>query len=862
MVVLGNEPNYTGYFPYYPGGFASEVLYPEDWLYPDCRWRAHTVYQEVIRHPLMPFGFSGIQVVDAWGQPVSVKQYEDIVLIIEGGEPPYTVYFQPAFAQDPSSSALPSGVPSKSLDELLRQSTPWFGLEEYKGNPTASYIIGAYNVFVGGVPVYGVGDQAYARRDNPNPIDVTKYVTSIRNQEITLYVPMGHLDTVFTLSPRIVSIVRNAEYVDYGVITQVLIEPVGTYKRITLRYVKIDEFYDLDVKELDSGEFLLRSLIDPKQNPTEDWILYKILRAAGVPGTHTMDGRMRYALFWTAPPPLGPGLPEEEALVRYLNSISGSLFDSIRALAEANLLRAWSKPDGGLHFEPIAPFYGLTIDKFFDGTIPVLFFCVDPSGNYILDPKLEIQSFTLDTGNIFSEIEVEGYSNSVVADFRQTYATFVTASGQQRDYVEVDSGLWGNAYAAFEGYVNSQKINGQFDDPDQVHPNGATGFRFRVMENGVPKAKYYPVLWARAKEVDPYSITNFSYDSGDANWWVQFRYVVDVDMKDTLANKLGVDSLAEELISRGLDSAKTNAEKRKAIAGFWATPERNLVGACLGDPIFRMRWKVVDIDTATLAVKPLRAKSDPLYAPFWFPNFYEDFVVRYKNLQARGVKVVQNPFVTEISAPDFAVQIDQWSHRQEEWNNRTYGEMLYTTTDANAKHLATWLTFEEFLKSRRARLRYYGNLSPSMNLRPRGFVAVAVKPKEGSRVEKYDLFWLGDSINLNMEVGKELFVEADAYFIARFYKKDNGDWYVRYIPPETLLVDDGYTGGPSNVYMDQHAYTERIAQKYAALGARYLPPGNKTGSVGNNENLSIGVGVGTGTTIYLSTIESEESGEG
>ena len=856
MIVLGNEPNYTGYYPTYPRGYASAVYHPEDWLDTAYRWRARTVYREVIRHPLMPFGFLGIKVVDARNRPVSVKQYQDIVLIIEEGEPPYTVYFQPAFAPSPSSFVPPSGVPSKSLDELLRQSTPWFGLEEYKGHPAAYHATGVYNVFVGGVPVYGIGDQAYARLDNPNPIDVTPYVASIRNQEITLYVPVEQLDTLFTLSPRIVAIQRNGtEYVDYGVITQVIIEPLGTYKRITVRYVKVHEFYDLDVKELDTGEINLRSLTDPNQSSTEDLILHKILRAAGVPGTHTLDGRMRYSMFWLVPPPYGPGLPEDEALARYLNSISGSMFDAVRALAEANLLRTWNKPDGGLHFEPIVPFYGYTIDRFFDGTIPVQFFCVDSSGNYLLDPKLEIQSFTLDTGNIFSEIEVEGYSNSVVADFKQTNASFVTVAGQQRDYVEVDSGLWGNAYAAFEGYANSQKIDVYYDDPNQVHPNGNIGFRFRVMEGGSPKAKYYPVLWARAKGIDPYSQANFSYESGDANWWVQFRYVVDVEMKDTLANQLGVDSLAQELVNRGLDSGRVNAEKRRAIAGFWATPERNAVGACLGDPIFRMRWKVVDIDTATLAVKPLRAKSDPLFAPFWFPHFYEDFVVRYKNLQARGVKVVQNPFVTEISAPDFAVQIEQWSYVRDGWNNRTYGERLYTTVDANAKHLATWLTFEEFLKGRRARLRYYGSLT----LRPRGFVAVAVKPQAGSKVEKYDLFWLGDDINLNMEVGKEVFVEADAYFIARFYKKSSGEWYVRYIPPETLLVDDGYTGGPSNVYMDQHAYANRIAQKYAEVETRYLPPRSTLKQVQGSENLNISVGVGPGTDVYL--VQPIEPGE-
>ncbi len=854
MRVLGNEPNYTNFEFAYPRGLGSNWYTINDWLEPRKKWRIKTVYNEVIRHPFIRRFFYTVVVYDSEGMLISPKRFGDSVLIIPNGTPPYTVYFNPVW--DPIDNDPPIwelGVPSRSIDDLLKQNIPWYGLEHYDEYLNAVNVTGIFTVDIGGTMVLGITDQKYERMDNPNPLRVSQYVLSIRKGEIVLVAPKDALESAFTLYPRIVSIRHDgADYIDYGIITRVRIEPLGRNKRITINYVGIDEFFDLDVKDLETASLSLRNILDPNSSSKEEDILHKLLRAAGIPGTHTIDGETRYSLFWTVKPPRGPGLPEDEAIARYYNTMSGSLFDAIRSLAEANMLRAVPKPDGGLHFEPIVPFYGYTIDKFFDGTVPVQFFCVDDKGYYVLDPKLELTDFVLDTTSIFAEIEVEGYSNTVTADFIQTYGRFVTVSGQEREYVEIDSGLWGNAYAAFESYADSQKINGKYDDETQVHPNNTRGFRFRVIENGSPKAKYYPVLWARAKGIDPYSKENFSYESGDANWWVDFKQAIDVDMKEGLIDTTGVNSLADELISRGFDASSVNMEKHKAIAGFWATPERNLIGACLGDPLFRMKWKVVDVDMATISIKPLRAGPDDLYAPFWFPHFHTEFISRYKSLFARGNKVVQNPFITEIGDPDFAVQYKQWSYPVK--NGRTYGELLYTTVDANAKHLATWLTFEEFLKSRRARIRYYG----FPRWRPRGFVAIAVKPSIGTIVEKYDLFWIGEDVSISMEFGKEFYTEAEAYFIARFYRPvGSSRWYVNYVPPESPLVDDGYEGQASSTYISKDRYEEIINSKYSRVGSsRNLPPRDDITKFTNDNNALISVEVDeASTTVELYWIE-------
>ena len=709
------------------------------WASDTHNYRVFTKFTRILRHPWMPLDGSGMKVYDSTGQEVPYQMQKD-VLVIRGGKPPFAVYF------NPNSYVTSSLLASYSSGEwsAVQHRGILFGYEP------DSYKI---TVKLGG---YGETNPwlARERRDASAPLDATPYLQKISGQTVELIVPKN-------LNQQILSNVVYPVYLEYQ-------ESSGTTFPMSYRYaidtsleayqdllkVRIStvdpkEFYNVDVNS-DKGTSFPSEL-----ESEEGWVKY-LFRLSGMYGLLSKEPGVRFKLirYWTAAPPDGPGIPMEEVIYRFTNINLTSVMGEIENLLQANLCTSISRPDGGLHIVPLVPYADKTPKDFANGSVPVLKYCLDANGNYVNDPKLDIGELKVSLDAAFAAVEVEGYSSTVTGNLVKTLATFVQG-GRETTVLEVDAGLWDNHAARFDEMWQTMKARSAdgylyYDPPEYVQSGvmdwDVPGFRFAKIENGVPKRRYYPEVWYRIVGLDSNDPNNLSVSTGDVNFHFSLgRYLFGL-ATDRLANDLQLDTTYEQL-----PAEQKNFNPRKILLGFRGHGHAsNFCGSAFGDPFFTLKLTVPDVDSATLTIRPLIGKPSDDFAPKWFPNFYRDYI--QKNLAAypRKLKKVENPYIGEMASPTYAVQASGYEDK-------------YKFPESLANHLATWLTFLEFLKTRSATIRYAG-IAPWKN---RQIIGIAVRPPNGSGPPRYMDFYMLDSVEFSYAVGGESWTSATGYYLFR-----------------------------------------------------------------------------------------------
>ena len=712
------------------------------WHISTRRYRVFGLGTRLPRHPLMPLDMAGVKAVKLNGDQDSFIMDGDVLVFTDYG--PHVVYFNPSTS---GVSPVTTNANTNGSWSMLQIKDQLYGYE-----PSDYWWV---------VRLGGYGNELGRVNENTDAIyDATDYVYALSTTDIGLVAPkavessllQGAVYPVFVGVSTLTGEFAPAFY-RYAVSTQ--LNYYADQMDIRLRLVGLRELYNVEITDA------LQKLYGGVPLTDEAWAAGLMKSSLAGKFSKEPGVRFRSAMYWLAAPPDGPGMPEDEWIARYRNGVLGSLNEEIEAVLNANMLTAVERPDGGLHVISLVPYPGASHRDFINGNVPVLFYHTDPTTwEYTADPKLDVSGLEIDLEGAFAKVEVEGYSNAVSGELTWTYARFVQG-GQERNYLEIDSGLWGNAAAAFAGYINQQRdSNGNLDDPASIQNTldfNVDGFRFRVLDNGIPKAKYYPVKWYEMLGSRP-DESQFYYTAGDVNWWVRFeRFLYG---KPTSQYATGHSLTTDD----------------RLVLGFRAWPERNFCGAVAGDPLFIMRLKVPDIDLATLKVTPLIGKPTSTFAPRWFRQFLDLIEVNYERYP-RKAKRVQNPYVGEIWSDTHAVQ-----HEWLELIAPGESKKAYSSRDALASHLATWLTFREFLKTRRAKLRYAG-FAP---WREGQIVAVAAQPSVGTTVRQLSFFLLND-VQIYGQVGGEAWTEAEASFLFRL---DLEKWGVRYGTPGDLLTED------------------------------------------------------------------------
>jgi hypothetical protein len=750
--------------PLYKYGFVSDFPY-WNWASPRHSYRAATKFNVVTRHHLMPRDLNDLVITDFTGQRVTFSTYEDRIVI--NGTPPFFVYFNP----EPGQNPVPLSLPVVGEWSAVQKQLPLAGFEPENGK---------WIVKLGG---YGERDteRAKERRDATAPYDASDYLTRISGDSVELVVPHSVSQNVLSNLTYPVyigySLGASENPVKYAYVTHTRLEAGQSTLKVTLNLAEPKSFFNVDISALEKGNALPRFT---SNNPTElDWVrwLYKL---SGMYGLLSMEPGLGFKplSFWTDLYPDGPGMPEAEMWDRFLNLNLTSTIGEIENLLQANLCTSVERPDGGLHIVSLVPNANLTPAQFFEPSARVLFYCVNPDGvTYQRDPKLHIEALEVSVDNTFAVIEVEGYSNTVQGNLKKDYATFVQG-GKETKVLEVDAGLWDNDKYRFESMWNTMKdADGNFDDPSALERAldfNKPGFRFTKLVNGVPKRVYYPEVWYRRLGMRGDDPNNLEVTTGDANYRFYLEKFLFGTLTDSAANALDVDTHYN-----ALPEIDRPANKKQALIGFrgWGYAA-NICGSLFGDPFYRIRLKAPEIDTATLKIAPLVGKPSDDFAPKWFPNFYSKYIQPNLAAYPRKVKRVQNPFVGEMATPKHLM-----AHAQA-WATQ------YKSPESLASHLATWLTFMEFLKTRRTTISYAG-YAPWMNMQ---IIAVAVKPLAGTRVQFYD-FYLLDNVNPEVNVGGEIWTRATGYFLFRYNKLTGEASYDPPIKDEGGVSADPWPGG-------------------------------------------------------------------
>ncbi|ABU96933.1 hypothetical protein [Thermus phage P23-45] len=754
----------------YRYGFASDFpLW--SWSSERHEYRAATKYNVVTRHPLMPRDLQDLYITNFSGAPVSYTTYEDRIVI--NGEPPFFVYFNPQSGQ----GAVPLSLPPVGEWSAVQKRLPLAGFEPENG---------LWVVKLGG---YGEPDPtlAAARRDAVTPYDASPYVTRITGSAVELVVPHNVAQQVLSnvTFPIYVGYRTDTQSelpVKYAYVTQTSIEPGQSTLRVSLGMVEPKSFFNVDISSLEKSDALPRGV-----QSELDWVRW-LFKLSGMYGLLSMEPGLGFKPleFWTAAYPDGPGIPEEEMWDRFLNLNLTSTIGEIENLLQANLCTSVERPDGGLHIVPLVPNAHLTPAEFLRPEARVLFYGVDADARtYRRDPKLDIGSLEVNVDNSFAVVEVEGYSNTVQGNLVRTYATFVQG-GRETQILQIDAGLWDNDSGRFEQMWETMKTaQGNYDDPDTVVPNvmdaNEPGFRFSKLFNGVPKRVYYPESWYRLVGMDSRDPSNLEWESGDANYHVALEKYQFGLLTEQAAQGYDLDNYYNLLPEN-----QKNFNKAQVLLGFVARGyASNVCGSVFGDPFYRLKLKAPDIDSATLSIVPLVGQPKDKFAPKWFPNFYSKYVQPNLAAYPRKVRRVQNPFVSEMASARYLMR------HAAPWAS------AYTSPDALASHLATWLTFMEFLKTRRTTLSYAG-YAPWTNYQ---IIGVAVRPVSGNQVRYFDFYML-DEVQPDVTIGGEIWTRAVGYYLFRLDVLTLEVSYQLPIQPnmEGIVVDTGNTNTnpPSN----------------------------------------------------------------
>ncbi|QAY18178.1 hypothetical protein [Thermus phage TSP4] len=752
------------------GGFASDFV-KATWHAPELKYRAFTKLNVVQRHHLMPTNMAGLRVFDKAGNELTWRADGDL-LVINGGEPPFAVYF------NPPSTVVPS-VPAKPGPSV------WSALQiqgVLNGFEPNTY---QYRVLLGGI---GETDPELLkeRRDAERPLDATQYVTAISDTTIELVVPKSLNNQILSnvVYPVYVEYVGESTYaVMYRYVVDTALEEYQDLLKVTLRTVDPKEFFNIDISSLEKG-----STFPCNMTSEETWVKH-LFRLTGMFGLITKEPGVTFKPleYWTAPPPDGPGIPIEEVYYRFLNLNMTSSIGELETLLNGNLCTAVTRPDGGLHIAPLVPLYDKSVSDFISPSTPILRYGVelDSASRWVYkhDPKLDIGNLQITLDSSFAVVEVEGYSNTVSANLVKDYATFVQG-GQETKVFRLDAGLWDNDKLRFEQAWNQMRDDeGYFDNPRDVQEGvmdwNVPGFRFSKLDNGVPKRRYYPEVWYRIVGMKSDDPNNLEVTTGDVNYGFTLEKYLYGKATDTLSTNYGLDSYYQQLP----EDQRAGLDPRLLLLGFRGYGyAKNICGSVFGDPFYTIKLRAPDIDSATLAIKPLVGKPSDAFAPKWFPGFYSNFVKPNLAAYPRKVKRIENPYISEMASPRYAVQASGY-------------ESAYNTPESLASHLATWLTFMEFLKTRSARIRYAGG-APWRN---RQIIGVAVRPKEGEgHPVRYMVFYMLDDVSVEYSVGGEAWTTATGYFLFRMDLQTGEVDYTPTPQADSEIRPGGSSGGQAS----------------------------------------------------------------
>ena len=720
-------------------GNASDFISAQ-WKSDTHSYRVFTKFNRVLRHPWMPLDGSGMKVYSSTGHEVFYQMQKD-VLVILGGEPPFAVYFNP----NPDVTSRPLASYSSGEWSAVQHRGILFGYE-----PDNYKVV----VKLGG---YGETDPLLAghRRDASAPLDATPYLQKISGQTIELIVPKN-------LSQQILRHTVYPVYLEYqdssGVkfpmkylyAVETSLEAYQDLLKVRINTVDPKDFFNVDIGSDRGAGFELTS---------ELGLIEYLFRRSGMYGLLSAEPGVQFKGldYWKAPPPDGPGLSEDEIIYRFTNVNLTSVIGEIETVLQANLCTSISRPDGGLHIVPLVPYADKPPISFANGDVPVLKYCLDAGGNYVNDPKLDIGELKVSLDGAFAAVEVEGYSNTVTANLVKTYATFVQG-GQETTLLEIDAGLWENHAERFTQTWRTMMARSVVDDrlyydpPEYVVAGvmdwNVQGARFSTIDGGIPKRKYYPEVWYRLIGLNSKDPSNLEVTTGDVNFHFVFEKYLFGLATEQLANSLGLDDSYNKL-----PAEQRNFDRRLILLGFRGYgAASNICGSLFGDPFFTLKLTVPDIDSATLVIRPLIGKPTDHFAPRWFPNFYSDYVKKNWAAYPRKMKRIENSFVGEMASPTYAVQAwwDQYS-------------LWYRAPESLADHLATWLTFLEFLKTRSATIRYAG-IAP---WKDRQIIGIAVRPPDGSGPPRYMDFYMLDNVEFSYVVGGESWTSATGYYLFR-----------------------------------------------------------------------------------------------
>lgn len=703
-------------------------LPPADWKEPTYEYRASVNSPYIQRHPDMNATMTGIKAFDATGNPATVQRYGDYLLF--GGSGPWTVYFQRL------GGALMVPTITRSSFELFVAAHPlsvipaWGAAERYERG--RNVVTPSYTVMLGN-------------------IDVSEHLVEFSPDSVTLAGPASNLQSLPENVSR-VNVTSGVLPITAGVTVRVDTQPYANGRKIQLSYIPVSRFLDVDLNAI--------NLPESQATTEEDHVLQIMQLALKDPGGEhikkTAGVQFRKLDFWTQEPPHGPGLVIEEVYSRYWNTQMGSSLSEIRSLLNANMLDMFDLPNGDVLISTLVPSPEKDLKEILNSTGTVKY-NTDQQGNFINDPRLDVTSITLAFDEGFSRIEVEGFSNEVLLDATETFATFVQNQKDTKEY-----------YIYVPGYTGNSDFTGN-------------KFYFTTFRKNFAEAMVYPKLWFTQANMDfadnnLVQIVNVSHSWGSlGSGWasVERKGLIRMTGNEILAstnphwaklkepnpeyeNKPHLVEFLDRFLTPSGDPIFSSPAARLEhplavgvdlrVVGDWVSSKEVWFKAKVGAP-----------DEATLKVHPLVGEVNTQFAPNWFPPNYMNLVLyKYENLKPRKAKRIQNQYIARIGQ-NYAVQVPNFP------DNRITPAMYNVNEKLSAQQLATYLTLREILGSRTVQLSYAG----THTFTPNQFVAIARRPENGvgHPVEKYDILLVLEIPSADARVGSEAWTRVRCAYV-------------------------------------------------------------------------------------------------
>lgn len=708
----------------------SSGVFPGDWHQPALDYRAMANSRVMRRHPLMAASYGHMYAVGLLDQQVRTPSVHGDYLYFEEGVPPYLIYWDRTV--DAGAGYEDGGVQlgnAGDLDNLLTSNSVgfWSGVERYA--ESRNLVAPDFRVEMNGM-------------------DMSAFVHTFNNGSVSFVGPPSLAEFWSEAGTRI-SVYGGQMPIMSGISVRAESLPYTNVRKLTVSLLPTTRYNDVDLAETESLYTISEGM------PTDELTyITQILSASGFAGNvyTSADVMFRDLTFWTQVPPDGPGFELEEAITNYYNPELGTTHSVVSKIAEANMLGVYDLPNGDIGLFPLIPYVDYTLTQLLETALPQLggsaetavvrVYCDDGQGYFVADPRLDITNISMNLDEGFARVEVEAFSNTIVADFAFTDATFVQGTeGNEAQNIYFQATLP-------MGAVDSNSVSG-----------GGNAFnnkpwKFRRLEGGSPVDYLSPLTW--------WQQINQSPGVGEARvrgikvrgWGIGSRQIAySQHLEDTFANIFqdDPDGLAAALAFYQAQSTD------RAVYGL----DGGATGTITSGAEFRWAMKIADVDTSTLKIEPMVGSFMPEFAPQWLPIVGE-LIERAEMAKPRKAKRVTNSMIAQLGHT-YAVQVPIAVTNLES----LYGSHYYDEfANAGATHLATWLTCREILKARRVDVRYAGAHYWTVNQ----FLAIPRRPDggEGAPIRWYDVLLVMEPAEINGEVNGEVWTSVVCAFIGAY----------------------------------------------------------------------------------------------